>query len=280
MLNNKKPDMSFDIRNPSQGQESKRDPKSSTDSKSQSEKNSKKSKPEEKRARSTFEDDEEVYDRPKPPKPKRRLRSKNAEDAPTSVATVKPKRPRASITTASVTNVVSTGAGTRRSSRLSKGARSSIVGEDAEALQQLLEDGDSDSAITMLNKRLIQTCIDLISEVEAGIRESQGRYGVHSFNGLIQSIRELMIDLQATQDRGAIGVNLVESVIRPAMQEIAMSIMKEYQLLYDDLKSIGISQEQLVSFKKVQIDSRTRIGSSVQDTYERMKQEAIQFLQR
>lgn len=161
-----------------------------------------------------------------------------------------------------------------------KEAMTSLIGDNAEDIQQMLERGDSDSALTVLNKRLIQTCVDLIAEVEHGIRDSRGRYGVHSFNGLISSIRELMNDLQATRDRGAMGVNLVDKVIRPAMLDIGMEVMREYATMYSDAKDAGLSGEALDRLKERQVESRTRIGQSIQAKYNDMRDQTIQFLQR
>jgi hypothetical protein len=91
-----------------------------------------------------------------------------------------------------------------------------VMGAEAARLVQLLEEGDDDGANDLLQKRLIQSSINLIAQVEKGVIDTNGRYGVHSFNGLVMSIRELINDMQAQKDRGAIGQILVESVLRPA----------------------------------------------------------------
>jgi hypothetical protein len=169
--------------------------------------------------------------------------------------------------------------GKKRISKIKATKLNSILGDDAETLQQMLESGDNDSAISILNKRLIQTSIDLIAEVETGIRESNGRYGVHSYNGLVQSIRELMIDLQAAQDRGAMGVTLVETVIRPAMLEIAMILMQEYVSVANEIKLL-VEPEIYQKFRTVQKESQARTGAAVQEQYRKIQEATIQFLQR
>lgn len=164
--------------------------------------------------------------------------------------------------------------------RISKsGKLHSIMGDDAESLQQLLESGDSDSALSILNKRLIQTSIDLIAEVEAGIRESNGRFGVHSFNGLVQTIRELMIDLQSTQDRGAMGVTLMDTVIRPAMLEIAMAIMTEYATVANEIKLL-VDADTYKEVRESQKASQTRAAALIQSQYGQIRDKTIEFLQR
>ncbi len=170
--------------------------------------------------------------------------------------------------------------GTRRISKAdADGKLNSILGDDAESLMQLLENGDADSAITRLNKRLIQTVIDLIPEVETNIRESKGRYGVHSFNGLVQTIRELVIDLQSAQDRGAMGEAMVEKLIRPAFLDLATDVVKEYSMVQSDMQSI-MPHDQFLEFRRHQLESRDRIAKALQDKYVDLQEKIISFLQR
>lgn len=226
------------------------------------------------RARQTDEPDDADFenDRPRPPKAKRHKRHLAAA-APTAKAAKRPG------TALAVVNPLLPN-GKPRISRLKHKGMDSILGIDAEALQQMLESGESDSALTQLNRRLIQTSIDLIAEVEVGIRESKGRYGVHSFNGLVQSIRELMIDLQSTQDRGAIGLTLMENIVRPTILEIGMAIMKEYQIMGNDVESLGLPKSNLAEFRTRQVESRTRIGNVLQTKHDEMKASIIQAMQR
>jgi hypothetical protein len=153
-----------------------------------------------------------------------------------------------------------------RISRLKSGSLNSILGDDAENIQQLLEVGDSDSAASVIQKRALQTCIDLVAEVENGIRESKGRYGVHSFNNLMMTIRELVTDMQQTRDRGAIGVTISESVLRPMMRDLAMLVMNETMTIMAAAKG-SMSVDEFKDFRKEVDDSRARIGAAMQQAY-------------
>jgi hypothetical protein len=166
----------------------------------------------------------------------------------------------------------------QRISRLD-GTLQSILGDDAEALQQLLESGDSDSAMTALNRKMLQTSIDLIAEVENGVRASKGRYGVIAFNNLIMSIRELMTDMQATKDRGAMGMTLAETMLRPLLLDIAMMLMTEYSGIMSSAKSC-MSNDDYKEFRRGVEESRTRAGSFMQDQYQKAKDQVIEFMQR
>jgi hypothetical protein len=156
-----------------------------------------------------------------------------------------------------------------------------VFGDDAEEMVELLESGDDDdSTISKLNKRLIQSSINLIAQVEKGVHESNGRYGVHSYNGLVQTIRELVIDLQSTKDRGALGVAITENILRPAFLDMAMQVMTEYAKVAHDTKEVVGDEEQYKQFRKVQLDSRERIAAFLQDQYGKIRDDMVKFLQR
>jgi hypothetical protein len=154
-----------------------------------------------------------------------------------------------------------------------------IFGEDAQHLVALLEENDSDSAFEKLRKRLIQSSINLIAKVEQGVHDTNGRYGVHSYNGLVQTIRELITDLQSAKDRGAIGQTIAENIMRPAFLDIGMSIMTEYANVANDMKQI-LSKEDYAEFRRVQISSRDRLAAQLQSQYTKMRDDTIDYLQR
>lgn len=161
----------------------------------------------------------------------------------------------------------------------SKKAMQNIFGDDAQEMVALLEEGDSDSAAERLNKRLIQSSINLIAQVEKGIHDTNGRYGVHSYNGLVQTIRELINDLQATKDRGAIGQTIAENIMRPAFLDIGMAIMTEYSTVANDMKQM-LSDKDYAEFRRIQIDSRNRLAMLLQEQYQKMRDDTIGYLQR
>jgi hypothetical protein len=167
----------------------------------------------------------------------------------------------------------------RRISKLNKKELVSIIGDDAEEMQALFEVGATDQAVQLLNRRLIQTCIDLIPQLETGIRSSNGRYGVHSLNGTIQTIRELMIDLQSMQDRGAIGQSIVAQVLQPIFLELATKVVEEQATVSSEVKDL-LPQDVYMKLRQAQIDSRNRLGTFMNSKFEQMRDQTIQFLQR
>lgn len=165
--------------------------------------------------------------------------------------------------------------------RISKltGKIQSIIGEDAENIQQALEAGNVDNALAMLNRRLIQTVVDLIPQLETGIRESKGRYGVHSFNGLIQTCRELVIDLQSSQDRGAIGQAIVERILQPAFLDMATHIVEEQATVLSEMKP-DLDADDYAKLRHAQIESRNRVAAFMQAKFSDVKEETISYLQK
>jgi hypothetical protein len=154
-----------------------------------------------------------------------------------------------------------------------------VMGAEAARLVQLLEEGDEDGANDLLQKRLIQSSINLIAQVEKGVIDTGGRYGVHSFNGLVMSIRELINDMQAQKDRGAIGQILVESVLRPAYMDIGMAIMQEFFKSGQECKNV-LRDADYKEVEKIQKASRDQIAQHLHRAYETMRDGIINYLQR
>jgi hypothetical protein len=160
-----------------------------------------------------------------------------------------------------------------------KGMRS-IIGDSAEDIQQLLEVGDNDNATALMLKRMLQALVDLVPYAEHNVRKSKGQRGVYQINSLISSIRELMIDLQSAQDRGAIGEALNEKVLRPAFLDVAMELVKETAMLSSDVKDLLSVEDYNNKFRPLVLAQRTRIGQFVQKRYEEAATATKQFMQR
>lgn len=167
----------------------------------------------------------------------------------------------------------------KRISKLRTKGMRSIVGDAAEDIQQLLEIGENDSATSLMHKKLLQSLVDLLPYAEHNVRASKGTKGVYQVNSLVSSIRELVIDLQSTQDRGALGVNLVESVIRPAFLDIGMTIVQEYQALLNDVKD-ALEPEDYKRVKQSHKDSRQRLAEFIQAEFGKVRDQSVAFLQR
>ena len=114
---------------------------------------------------------------------------------------------------------------------------------------------------------------------EMGIRASKGTRGIHGFNMLISSLRELMVDVQSAQDRGMMGQTLVMSVMQPAFSDLAQDMVQEFSILAADVKA-KLSQEDYDTFLPLLKECRSRIANRMTFHYNIMRDGTIQFLQR
>lgn len=167
----------------------------------------------------------------------------------------------------------------RRLSKLQTKNLKSIMGDSAESLLQMLEGGDTESATTLIHRRLLQTLLDLIPHAETNVRNTKGARGVYQVNSLISSIRELIIDIQSTRDRGAIGVSLVDQVIRPSFLDIGMSVVQEYSSLVSDAKDF-MDPADFRAFKDAARKSRQKVAETIQNQFMNVRDETVKFLQR
>lgn len=155
----------------------------------------------------------------------------------------------------------------------------SILGDSAEAVHQLLEVGDNESATSLIHKKVLQTLIDVLPYAEATIRKTKGTRGVYQVNSLVSSIREVMLDLQAMQDKGALGEALVEKIIRPSYLDVGMQLIQEYSNIAAEARA-SMSVDEFKSFKATLARSRSNVAEFVQKEYIRVKDDTKAFLQR
>ncbi len=107
----------------------------------------------------------------------------------------------------------------------------SRFGKRADAIIDMLDQGETDGAITTVQRTLLQTLVDVIPITEHAVRASNGRYGVYQFNQTISQVRELLNDLQATRDKGLLGQSIVDRCVRPSFLDIAGQIVLAFTTL-------------------------------------------------
>jgi hypothetical protein len=166
----------------------------------------------------------------------------------------------------------------KRISKLNTEGMRSILGDSAEEIQQLLETNNNDSATTLMQKRMLQTVVDLLPYAEHAVRASKGSRGVYQINSLITSLRELMIDMQGTKDKGALGAHMVERVIRPAFLDIGMILVQEEARVDTEVKDL-LGFEAYRKIRQARKDSTNRIAQAIQEKYKEATVQAVAFLQ-
>lgn len=165
----------------------------------------------------------------------------------------------------------------------------SIVGDSAEEISQLLEGGETDTAVSMMYKRMLQMLMDLLPHAEQYVRKTKASKGVYQVNALISNVRELMVDIQAAQDRGRIAEDLDQRILQPAFREMATQFIRDYDALDTDLRRIfKVSIElnrpatttDLREAKEIIVSARNRLAAAMQAQYKEIQTGLINSLQR
>jgi len=167
---------------------------------------------------------------------------------------------------------------TKTISKLTPGKMKSILGDSAEEINQLLESDSHESAQSLLLKRLAQATLDMLPYAEHAIRKTKGARGVYQYNSLITSIRELVIDMQSTRDKGALGDAMVEKIIRPVFLDIGMLLVQEDRLVETTIRSVTTA-EAAKHIQQARQESLVRISQAIQSKFADVKRDAISFLQ-
>jgi len=110
----------------------------------------------------------------------------------------------------------------------SKKALKSYFGKHSLTIMEMLEAGDSDNGILLLQKKLLQTVIRVLPKAEEVLNESGTSKGTYQFVTLVSQLRELIADIQATKDRAYIAQSLLETIIRPAFMSVAQDMMTKH----------------------------------------------------
>jgi elongation factor P--beta-lysine ligase len=168
----------------------------------------------------------------------------------------------------------------KKISKLSTQAETkSIIGQNAEQIHQLLENKDNEAAIPLIYRKMLQSLVDLLPLAERQVRKTKGARGVYQVNILISSIRELLVDVQASQDRGMLGQNLVEQVVKPSFGDLAQTIVTEYAAISADAK-LNMNDKEYGRFRTELLASRARLASAMTERFRDIKDQTIQYLER
>lgn len=166
-------------------------------------------------------------------------------------------------------------------SKLGVRARRTIIGGSAEDIHQLIEHGHTDAATSLIYKKLLQSVVDTLPYMELVIRKSRGYKGAYAYNSMVSSVREIMTDIQQSQDRGRQGEALVERIILPVFLDIGMMMMREFEAIGQKMRRDNKLDEDTVKVYLLELDEcQHRIGSQLQMQLKEVRDECRKFLQR
>lgn len=164
-------------------------------------------------------------------------------------------------------------------SKLDTSQVQSILAQDVDNIQHMLEINDSDSAISLIYKRLIQSIVDLLPVAEHNVRVTKAVRGIYQYNTLIESLRSLIIEMQATLDRGAMGEAVIDRILRPIFFDVATQIVLEWKKLELACKG-NMPEENFTEFKEELKNSRDSLAHLMERKFDEAKKQTREFLQR
>lgn len=153
----------------------------------------------------------------------------------------------------------------------------SRFGNKAVLIIQQLEDQDTDGAISMLSRSLLQLVVDLIPVAEQNVRDSKGAKGIYQFNQLIASTRELLTDLSALRDKGLLGHRIVERTVRPAFTDIGGQLVLAFVALEAGARSY-MRPEDYAEYKPQLTQAKTSLAQYLEVQYAEIRDQMIASL--
>lgn len=139
-------------------------------------------------------------------------------------------------------------------------------GEKSGVIIDMLEFGETDGAVSLLSRSLLQSLVEVLPLALHQVQASRGQKGIYQLNQLTSSVREMTIDLQALRDKGMLGQRIVERTVRPAFADIGVQIV----LALSTLESVARSSMQTEDFNNFRAElNRLKAGlaSFIQTQY-------------
>lgn len=146
----------------------------------------------------------------------------------------------------------------------------SIIGDKVEHIQQLLSEGNFESATNSMHTVLLQTLVDIIPYAENAIRDSKGQKGVYQINSLASMILETLNSARAQSDRGQLAQHIVTRAVQPAYKLLAESLVREFMTLSADLSTAPKSD-----MDKILRDTRSRLAETIQRSYQSVSESIL-----
>lgn len=153
----------------------------------------------------------------------------------------------------------------------------STFGEQAQTVVDMMEANNSDGATSLVTKAIIQSIVKMLPVAEQVMIKSGTTRGVYSFNSLVTSIRELLGDLKAHRDQGALGQSIVERSIRPSYMDIAVQIVTAFTLLQSSAKD-RMTPEDFKEFRALIDENKSGLAGYITAQYEDVSEKVVRSL--
>ena len=142
-----------------------------------------------------------------------------------------------------------------------------ILLSSANDIYRLLEVNDTDSAIQLLYKRVIQSSYQMLSKIEQSMNESSGTKGAYPFNAVASTLRDYLVDLQSSMDKSRLAEAIIDNILRPMFREMASQLVIEMGVIGKEAKML-LDDQQYADFNaNVMRTSQTRIIQCMERCY-------------
>ena len=156
-------------------------------------------------------------------------------------------------------------------------AAPSVMADITQEILDLLDRDDSDSAITLTQKHLLRTVIMMFPEAERMIRASKSARGIHNFNILVNSCREIMADIQMARDNKFLATGINVRVLQPGMIDIVNMHINYMSILKGEITQYVPAEKRMLV--NTSIDNATKtVAKHMQDVYKDMSTKIEQHL--
>ena len=145
-----------------------------------------------------------------------------------------------------------------------------VFGKESKKIRQFIEGKEDDTASLMAQRQLLSMLIDLIPVAESTYRKDSRQSNAYAMTSLISQIRELIHDIQSTQDRGRVADSIVYNILQPMILSFAQFVVDNNHHTKRDLKEIvdARSQRELDSVMNKQAKA---LGAYMQSFFEDLK---------
>lgn len=153
----------------------------------------------------------------------------------------------------------------------------SHFGSKSDVIVNMLEYQDTDGAMTLLTRTLLQTLVSIVPLAEHNIRASKGAKGIYQLNQLTTSLREVMIDLHTMREKGQMGQRIVETSLRPAFKDIGVQIVLAFTTIESQARA-SMQTEDFRVFRDEMLKLRNGLATFMNTTYKDVTETVLNSL--
>ena len=156
-------------------------------------------------------------------------------------------------------------------------ALDSRFGMQSNTIVEMINMGNSDGAMSLIVKSLIQSVCEVLPMAEHNIRISNSTKGIYGFNTLVSTIRELLGDLQVLKDKANLGQSIVDRSIRPSYMDIAAQLVTSLTLVQESAKA-RMSSSDYKEFRITVEQSKKGMSDYMMAQYKDVSEQVVKSL--